>query len=93
MGVFCCRVDTKSASKALLTVNAAKGFELEGRDTLQEDSVPLRSTPAPPTASRRAPPPTLVRGCTSLLEGIPSSVFVINKMETKKKLLTLKVRH
>ena len=39
------------------------------------DSVPLRSTPAPPTVScvpagagtclRRAPPPTLVRGCTS----------------------------
>ena len=29
------------------------------------DSVPLRFTPAPPTALRRAPPPILVRGWTS----------------------------
>ena len=57
-----------------------------GRDTLQGDSTSLRSVPAPPIVSfvpavagtciQRAPPPTLVRGCTSPLEGIPSSVQV-----------------
>ena len=52
----------------------------EEGSTLPEDSVPLRSTPAPPIVScvpakagtciQRAPPPARVRGWTRLREGI-----------------------